>query len=175
MPTNRRRRRLQVIPKTTEAEWLFLIDERDKAKKIDVAVHLLPMGGGSRYRDLWKRACENVMAFWIERYPGTRPQAWWDFDAPRQTPGTHPECWLDGKMCQPRKQLGSTGVSAHEVLAILPSYDHGIPKVWERGSKDNLPLFESQAAYLKRHGLLTGKEEKLELDFTPEEVDFSVV
>jgi hypothetical protein len=46
----------------------------------------------------------------------------------------------------------------HEALNYAPSHDYGIP-AWF-GDPDNPPVFESQHAYLKRHGLLLPAERR---------------
>jgi hypothetical protein len=49
---------------------------------------------------------------------------------------------------------------AHEVQATGPTFAYGIPTVWVGLDEDDPPIFESQAAYLKRHGLLLDGEER---------------
>jgi len=46
------------------------------------------------------------------------------------------------------------------VRAVVPVFDYGIPTVWADLDGDDPPVFESQAAYLKRHGLLLVCEEQ---------------
>lgn len=36
----------------------------------------------SEYRAMWHRAREATLEVWTVRHPGTRPPAWWEFDAP---------------------------------------------------------------------------------------------
>lgn len=38
--------------------------------------------GRPTLRDLWNLHRDSVFPQWIERNPGTRPRAWWCFDAP---------------------------------------------------------------------------------------------
>ncbi|MGD2112918.1 MAG: hypothetical protein PVI50_06000, partial [Gammaproteobacteria bacterium] len=103
------------------------------------------------------QACNTVLRTWIIEHPGTRPYAWWCFDAPGV-----------------RDRVGGTGTPKHEVLKYAPVYDFGVPRYWitkrditllrKAGFKgkpldsSNPPLFESQAAFLERHGLLTDEE-----------------
>lgn len=105
----------------------------------------------------WSRVRNSVLKSWIAEHPGTRPYAWWCFD----TPGV-------------RDRIGGTGTPKHEVLKYAPVYDFGVPRYWitkrditllrKAGFKgkpldsSNPPLFESQAAFLERHGLLTDEE-----------------
>lgn len=108
----------------------------------------------------WSRVRNSVLRTWIAEHPGTRPYAWWCFDAPGV-----------------RERVGGTGTPKHEVLKYAPVYDFGIPKYWitqqditlrrKAGfkgkplDKNNPPLYESQAAFLQRHGLLS--EEEMEI------------
>jgi len=55
------------------------------------------------------------------------------------------------RLIEPRRLLRGNGKPLHEALLIAPAHDYGIP-VWF-GDPDNPPAFESQHAYLKRHGL----------------------
>jgi hypothetical protein len=48
----------------------------------------------------------------------------------------------------------------------FPTCSYGIPDVWRGIDKDDPPIFESQAAYLKRHGLFLAGEER-RADFEP--------
>ena len=50
----------------------------------------------------------------------------------------------------------------------MPSFEYGLPTVWGGLDGDDPPIFESQAAYLKHHGLLlllAGEERRA--DFEP--------
>lgn len=55
-------------------------------------------------------------------------------------------------MIEPRQLLRGKGAPLHEVTAYTPTYHYGIP-AW-KGDPDALLRFETQRAYLKRHGLL---------------------
>jgi hypothetical protein len=68
-----------------------------------------------------------------------------------------------------RKRMGGTGTPAYLCRAVKPSFACGIPDVWVDVDENDPPTFESQAAYLKRHGLLFAGEEKRS-DFEPESV-----
>lgn len=124
----------------------------------------------------WQSVMEDILAGWIRDHPGTRPFAWWRYDAPG-----------------PRLRVGGRG-------DLVPAYDHptnlrfGIPRrssfvdvgllqSWRtigctsglaRQAIDpgNPPRFESQASYLRRHKLfLPGEEKRIPADaFVPEAV-----
>ena len=105
----------------------------------------------------WTNSRKRILGSWIASHPGTRPYAWWCFDAP-----------------EARQRVGGTGTPKHEVLKYAPTCVFGIPVYWithqdtgilgKAGFKGNPvdandpPLFESQAAYLARHGLLSDRE-----------------
>ncbi|HEX9544401.1 MAG TPA: hypothetical protein VF955_04405, partial [Pyrinomonadaceae bacterium] len=69
----------------------------------------------------------------------------------------------------PRKRLGGIGTPAHECRSVKPDFKYGIPTVWVDVDKDDPPTFESQASYLKRHGMLMAGEER-RADFESETV-----
>jgi len=122
--------------------------------------------------DLWKAHGDAVVADHVEDYPGTRPARWWEHDAPRLPLGTYPGAGYDGELPEPRKRLGGTGTPAYEVKCVKPSFSFGIPNIWAGIDKNDPPIFESQAAYLKRHGFLFAGEER-RADFEQETVPTS--
>jgi hypothetical protein len=112
---------------------------------------------------LWAARRAEVLAFWIEVHPGTRPSGWWRWEAPG-----------------PRQQVGGIGRPwGFEQLT------RGIPIIWNYGpwrdlwaspptpiDPANPPIFESQATYLERYELLLpGERRRLrDSDFTPERI-----
>jgi hypothetical protein len=96
--------------------------------------------------ELWDECGQAVVNHWVRRHPGTRPKWWWDHREPRQ-------------------RLGGTGTPLHECSAYAATYRFGLPLFWKRRGEaylprctaidpSDLPQFESEAAYLKRHRLL---------------------
>lgn len=92
---------------------------------------------------LWESQRDEILAAWIRENPGTRPAAWWSFDAPG-----------------PRRQIGG-GPTAFETGC--PEWSRrlrfGIPSVWTGPQFDDPPRFETQGAYLTRHKLLAAGEQ----------------
>jgi hypothetical protein len=43
---------------------------------------------------------------------------------------------------------------------VVPSFTKGIPSSWQSVDENDPPIFESEASYLDRHGLLTATEKK---------------
>lgn len=172
----------------TDAEFLWFSDEREEAKAADPGV--ISLGITQSDTDLekaWRRVRAKVLLAWKRKYPGTRPSTWWRFDAPRAKPGTFlsacghdldPECTLP----EPLRKLSGMGRPAWEVISLAPNLEYGLPLDWTVAENSEIavrdwllggtvedtdpPTFESQAAYLKRHNLLTA-EEANRADFTP--------
>ncbi len=146
-------------------------------------------GLGESREVMWAAVRDEILAEWIAERPGTRPRMWWRLDAPR---------WADpynrGTMAEPRRRMGGTGTPVFECLAYSPAFECAVPKQFvaadeleyyaEGGGLQNHdhpgepveaydpkdpPMYESQAAYLKRHGLLEeGEEERVpEGNWTP--------
>jgi hypothetical protein len=139
---------------------------------------------------LWDAHAERIVAEHVALYPGTRPERWWKYSAPRMPLGTFPGCYYDGQLPEPRRRLGGIGTPASDVLAYVPTFSFGIPSVWVTRSQakyysgvavdirgnpiggtlavfdgvaidhDDPPTFESQATYLKRHSLFLTGEER---------------
>ncbi len=114
----------------------------------------------------WESVGADLVAECVKRSPGTRPWAWWRFDAP-----------------ETRKRLGGRGTLRNKIALL----DFGMPKLglnWIIPADvrvginaipvdpANPPSFESSANYLRRLGLLASGEEKrlTEADFVPEVV-----
>lgn len=148
---------------------------------------------------LWATHRDMILDEHVKDFPGTRPPLWWNFDAPKSPIGTYPGCHYDGELCEPRKRLGGIGTPTHEVLNWLPSFSYGLPLSFIDHSdvdyynrhgifagvapsqnkspftgvaidSDDPPLYESEAAFLERHGLfLPGERKRLKkADFEPE-------
>jgi hypothetical protein len=128
----------------------WLMGEHNSFHRFDVPPE--PPGRGFDLAAFWHEFAVEIVAEHVAARPGTRPVRWFQFDAPEH-----------------RRRLGGIGKSCEQ--AGLCRYVLGIPESW--GSpvdKDNPPAFESQAAYLRRLGLLMpGEAERLgPADFEPE-------
>jgi hypothetical protein len=94
---------------------------------------------------------------WIDRYPGTRPWAWWAFDAPERRqvtdgdyhPFDHPD--REAHIAAMRERFGG-GWCPH-VYALW----FGRPRV-VTCKADDARTYEPQLAYLQRLKLLTADE-----------------
>lgn len=116
--------------------------------------------------DLWIIHRDAILAECIETHPGTRPSCWWRWSRP---------VWSDRppsmkSECEPRRRLGGVGRDQGYNFRL------GLPTYWydEPSDPSDPPKFESQAAYLDRHGLLSaGEQRRLKAaDFQPETIAF---
>ena len=98
----------------------------------------------------WAEVRDEIIEEWVIAHPGSRPRTWWAQDAP-----------------SPRRRIGGIGQAAYEVTAHAEVYDHGLPAVWVMPGDgfdgvpvdlDDPPVFESEAGYLRRFGLLLAGE-----------------
>ena len=172
MANQRRRAYMSDRPGDMSPElWRYLLDQGECSESYFVDVEAL-----------WRRHNERLLAEFTADRPGERPRLWWEYDAPRQPAGTYPlhvKSLDDGRLPEPRQRLGGVGDPAWERLAYKPLYDRGIPAIWVDPweadyygfeatvaiDPDDPPAFESQAAYLARHGLLLpGERDRLPED-----------
>ena len=95
----------------------------------------------------WRELGADLVAEHVKAHPGTRPAGWWMFDSP-----------------EPRRRLGGTGEPFED------SFARGLPEFWESIDRADPPRFESEAAYLARHNLLSTSERRrlTPADFEPE-------
>jgi hypothetical protein len=107
---------------------------------------------------LWVEVREDLLAEWIADHPGSRPRLWWQLDAPRGH---------DGKL-QTREFVTGAGVPAWLISAHSEAYEFGLPTTWGGYDADDPPTFESQAEFLRRHGLLGTSEARR---LSPDELD----
>lgn len=157
----RKRRVNKAKEQLTNAEWDYL---RDRPQTNNFETFALEIDFKDNVEQLWSLHRDVILAEHVKAAPGTRPPLWWRYDAPRLPVGTFPGWYCDGKLPELRKRLGGTGTP------ISPTnISYGTPDVWRGIDKDDPPTFESQAAFLKRHGLLLAGEER-RADFEPEMV-----
>lgn len=145
MPTNRRfrtrRRRDLQLDETAELS-LFR------------GLHFFDFDEEEHRRAVWEKYGPSLLARWIEEHPGTRPWAWWAYDAPAELRRRVqvPEEELSE---YDRHHLGVAETNGPEAFADEPP-SFGIPKPF---APDSL-LFEPEADYLERHGLIGPAERR---------------
>jgi hypothetical protein len=101
----------------------------------------------------WRKHSEEVMADWITKNPCSKPWGWWEFEAPRHDTGTGA---FFEPLPIPRQRIGGQGQMTWEKYpTVVPQFDKGIPSSWAWVDSENPPRFESEAAFLLRHDLLT--------------------
>jgi hypothetical protein len=139
---------------TEEAELLYFSDKQEEARKLDLSVIYLGIDREAT-RLAWDRCKERVLAEFIKEHPGCRPWHWWRFDGPQE----------------PRRVMRADvpcEAGFHNKPFNVEDTDFGLWMNW-------WPLcdvvYESQAAFLKRHNLLAeGEEERA--NFGPELVRY---
>jgi hypothetical protein len=109
-----------------------------------------------RQEKLWSEVKDHVVSQWKAAKPCTRPWAWYKFDAPRQNDEFFGH-YYHGTLPEQRLKVGGSGHVCE--YNFVPAYNFGVFKYWHYNENDP-PLFESQAAYLHRLGLLSETEEK---------------
>jgi len=153
------RRRTGRQPLTESLERFLITGEYGGGAQFSFDIFLLAgqaiRGNFSAVRELWAEHGAALLARWIAEHPGERPWAWWIATAP-----------------SPRQCLTDPGHHVREPaawpgLAYMWRLHRGIPLLDQVGHFT--VAFESQAAYLDRHGFL-GADERLALD----EADFDV-
>lgn len=116
-------------------------------------------------KEIWHAAKNEILEQWIKEKPGSRPWAWWRWDAPRQLDqGT--EAFWEGTLPDPRRRLSGIGTPAYMVLAYVPHFSFGIPETWV--SKWDEDYYNGRAKDI--HGNPIGTEYR-EGDFTGQAID----
>lgn len=143
------------------------------------------MWGEDRQR-VWGQCEDFILPRFIKERPGTRPKMWWDCDAPevcrKRLGGIGDVAW---DHLAYKEQYGH-GLPQLFVEEWSVEYYNGrqrdihgnrIGTNYKEGhftgkaiDPENPPMYESQAAYLERHGLLTASEKRAlnPKDFEPE-------
>jgi len=145
------------------------------------------IGKGECGKDLWDQHKAGILEEWTDAHPCTRPARWWEFDAQQEpVPGwpgfTGAQRQRLGGVGTPRHEClnvapyFTSGLPDSWVLPFEEAYYNGRAKdihgnlvatqykegYFKGKAPDPLdpPKFESQAAYLERHGLLTAEERR---------------
>jgi hypothetical protein len=117
-----------------------------------------PVFGDHGPRELWEENRTEFLPSYIQKYPCKRPLPWWQWEAPRRDTGTG--AYFE-PLPVPRERVGGKGETSWEKYpAVVPSFEKGIPSGWAWIDKGDPPSFESEAAFLHRHSLLTESEKK---------------
>ena len=98
-------------------------------------------------RQAWEELRDDLLPAWIAENPGTRPYAWWAFDAP-----------------EPRRCLSGPGRSIlrePDAPSWAKRLSFGVPFVLSGEDFKNPSEYESESAYLRRLGLMTDEERRL--------------
>ena len=160
MPTTRKRKaryykNLEIKPWQIQffKDGLYPLGKDDEWEKLDFycSIYKNPDTRQKLYETLKKEFLKD----WITKHPCSRPWAWYEFDAPRwDDPDIN--CFWHGKLSEPRIHI-SGGKQIH--AGHVPVHYKSVSQFWQY-DEDDPPIFESEAAFLKRLGILTGAEEK---------------
>lgn len=160
MPTNRTRRtrtRREGVLENWEKEFLLYGRVLKEDGRKSCRPYLWPCLCHERWlAPKWAEHRKGLLSEWIEDHPGTRPWCWWELDSPR-LPVVGDGDPYDGKRPEPRQRVGGTGGEpTHSGVTF------GLPDGWCEGdfNPSDPPVYESQAVYLDRHGLLTEAERR---------------
>jgi len=200
MPRRPRRLKKLRVPISEHLKKYLLTGEHTNE---DFEVFLL-LKDWVKLKAIWNSHREELMPEFIEENPGKRPWAWWRFDAPRCEvkmeawfDGTFPETRkrvggtgtpdyqfseyvLHFEKGIPKRWLTQSQVDYYNRRA-KDIHENPMKIKYKEGDfqgvaidPEDPPMFESEAAYLKRHGLLTTIEEKWLKpdDFEPETIGF---
>ena len=173
MPTNRTRRTRPMDPAVSETVRYFFTGEGEPDKVDRVELFML-RGSTEKVKAAWETIRDEVMPKWIREHPGTRPYYWWRFEATeqrRRIGGRGDTFDDDCTMADCSMGIPDNWVTPHDVEVYNGTWrdvrgnliDIGFkPGDFTRMPPDpaNLPTFESQAAYLARHQVLTAPELK---------------
>jgi len=188
MPTKRTRlpRHLLPDPRPGDAVIRYLLTgqyERDLPAGDNGREYWLAVWGDDLH-EKWRLVGGELLAMWIKTKPGSRPWAWWTFDAPREPLRLCADrSWNDADRARAhRRRVGGVGDPQHEVMGCAIVFGFGVPMLWvdpwmvsafpqsapdlytpgwaRAIDPDDPPRFESEAAYLERHGLLTDAERR---------------
>ena len=102
---------------------------------------------------LWTELGDEVTATWIKAHPGTRPNTWWQFSAPRAPDQGHGR----RNLIEARRHVGGGG----KVDDGEGCTRYGVPRFCYQDRPPREPtLIEAQACYLDRHHLLAEEERR---------------
>ena len=195
MSTKRQRRPQGRREPVSDVVWQFLetgdLHAEDPNEFLDL-FHLT--GNGDALRAVWiKHHDDEILEDFITECPGRRPWAWWEYDAPelrRRVGGTGTEKWIGLRAHLPVHAFGIPAAWTDEwevryyTGRAVDVHGHPIGQEF-RGRHfagvaivaDDLPRFESEAAFLARHHLLSA-DERAQLDdhdFEPEDIQPFVI
>lgn len=158
MPSNRFRKSRNASPDISSTHWAMLND-LEMPEGFDRWEVLSGISA-----ELWRTFRDAVISEWIRDRPGSRPSSWWRFDAPHwpeEQHGWH-GWYFSADLRLPRERLGGVGTPLHELQPLVPEFEFGIPSSdWgDDFDVNDSPIYESQAAYLRRLDLLTPGELK---------------
>jgi hypothetical protein len=98
---------------------------------------------GADHEALWRTHAEELTTEWIAEHPGSRPWAWWKYDAPASR-----RCIDGAELLMPQQAPTDWVWCWHEDFGI-PAFQQCRPRGYS-----GLPTVEAEATYLDRLELL---------------------
>ncbi len=149
----------------------FRSGESTSGNGLDVFELFTRINGGERPPQ-WDEIRKKLVEDYIAKHPGARPFLWWRLDAPNVELVEHEE--LEPTVVM-RRRIGGSGS-----LVGDPRWSFGVPRFVDAADPpraNDLPTFESQASFLRRHRLLRVSEKRRlkKRDFEPETVEIDPV
>ena len=117
MYRQRNRRKIDTPASRIKAAYMALIQDRTPADGANrFAVHNFSI---EIAREFWEETGPSIMAAWVLDHPGTRPLAWWIFDAP-SSPSfklpCHPDSWARSPEKVPSLKVQSAYLRKQKLL-----------------------------------------------------------
>jgi hypothetical protein len=116
-------------------------------------------------RDLWLTVRDELLPYWVNERAGTRPSWWYLFDpeCPRVSADDiqrlHWQGWYFLEITPDlRRRVGGQGTPDFERYSVGPCLRCAVPTNFIDLNEADPPRYESEAAYLDRHGLLAAAE-----------------
>ncbi len=94
---------------------------------------LVQVNGDPTLYAIWLEVRGEVLDQWAKDKPGTRPNLWWRWDAPRLKAGQLAGRLIDeddARYPEPRLRVGGVGTPNYEVLNYVPAFYLGMPVSW---------------------------------------------
>ena len=124
---------------------------------------------------MWNEGKEGILRDWINKHPGRRPFMWGEVDCRRWKDDPWHDCIWHGTLPLPRERInGNSDIQPPWSFGLneKPYFSFGIPrsfcyyndkiKHYSPANEEMLKniFYESEASYLKRHGLFFPSEAK---------------
>ena len=181
MATNRTRRTRQFKPTTISDALRNYLETGDYDRDAEGAKDVLVMRFDRTTGQEWERVKDELIDAWISKHPATRPWGCWEFETTeqrRRVGGIGDPAWEHLAYVEhyefglpaiwitkfDEEYYNNRRLDIHGKLIETPFKDGDFKG--KAIDPEDPPLYESEATYLQRHGLLTPGETKWLKDHT---------